>query len=285
MPPLETMPVIAVDSLEDPRVAIYRDLKSAFAKRRQSLFVVEGLTLAERLLASDIAIHSVLTEPRYVERLLPKMPPDAPLYVAGRRLVEELAGFRFHRGVLACGYRPAARELKAVMGTAPPVAVVAVCVGIQDPENVGGVMRTSAAFGAASVLLGPNCADPFSRRVARTSMGANFSLPVVESVDLRADLETLRCEFGFELVATVLDRDALPLERAPRPRRVVLLFGNEGAGLDRCWVEMCDHRVTISMRSGVDSLNVSVAAGIFLHWFAVRDGSIPAPNGAPGPLC
>jgi tRNA G18 (ribose-2'-O)-methylase SpoU len=150
----------------------------------------------------------------------------------------------------------------------PRRATLMVCVGIQDPENLGSILRTSAAFGVSMVLLGPHCADPFSRRVARTSMGANFRLPVVESLDLQADLLTLRDEFGVRLVATVLGSEAQPLPEVAVEDRHALLFGSEGHGLDQRWVELCDLRVTIPMRPAVDSLNVSVAAGVVLYHFS-----------------
>jgi tRNA G18 (ribose-2'-O)-methylase SpoU len=262
------MPVVTIDDVEDPRVAIYRDLKSAFAQRRQTMLVVEGLVLTERLLASNVATASVLTEGRFLDRLRPLVPPDAPLYVTKRSLVEEIAGFRFHRGVLGCGYRPVSPDLRAVMDSVPPISSTTVCVGIQDPENLGGIIRTSAAFGATAIFVGPGCADPFSRRVTRTSMGANLSVPIIASTDLRADLATLQHEFGVRLVATVLDESAQPLASVAPPQRTALLLGSEGFGLDHEWIEMCDDCVTIPMSQGVDSLNVSVAAGIFLYHFA-----------------
>jgi len=272
------MPVVTIDDVEDPRVAIYRDLKSAFAKGRQALFVVEGLVLAERLLTSNLAIASVLTEGRFLDRLRPLVPPDTPLYVTKPFLVEEIAGFRFHRGVLACGYRPDSKNLRTVMDAAPPIFTATVCVGIQNPENLGGIIRTSVAFGTTAVLLSPNCADPFSRRVSRTSMGGNLRVPIIESTDLRSDLLALQHEFGVRLVATVLDEGAQPLAGVVRPNRTALLLGGEGYGLDREWIEMCDDCVMIPMSRGVDSLNVSVAAGIFLYHFAAASRKEDSPS-------
>jgi tRNA G18 (ribose-2'-O)-methylase SpoU len=129
-----------------------------------------------------------------------------------------------------------------------------------------------------ALLLGPACADPFSRRVARTSMGANFRLPLIESSDLAQDLTALRDEYGVQLVATVLADDAEPLSSVVPVGRTALLFGSEGFGLTPHWLALCDRRVTIPMRPGVDSLNVNVAAGIFLyHWLSDRGTSAAEP--------
>lgn len=261
------MPIIPVDSVDDPRIAVYRDLKSAFAKRRQFLFVVEGLTLTQRLLASGLRVDSVLAERGQIDRLHGQIPENAPLYVMQRHLIREVAGFKFHRGILGCGYRPPRPCLREVMESAPPRTIVVVCVGVQDPENLGSIVRSSAAFGVQAVVLSPPCADSFSRRVARTSMGANLKLPLIKSQDLKADLLSLRRDFDVQLVATVPDEHAQPLIAAKRPKRTALLLGSEGFGLEPQWVEMCDHCVTIPMSQGMDSLNVSVAAGICLHYF------------------
>ena len=260
------MPLLPLASADDPRLAVYRDLKSPLSKRRGERFVVEGELLAERLLASGLRLESVLVEERLADVWAARVPPEVPLLVIPHAVVRELIGFRFHRGVLACGFRPPSANLRHWLSAADAATWV-VCVGIQDPENLGGILRSSAAFGVRAVVLGEACADPFSRRVARTSMGANFRLPLVESGDLAADLLAMRDEFGIELVATVLADDAESLERSRPARRSALLFGSEGFGLSPSWLTLCSRRVTIPMPPNVDSLNVNVAAGIFLyHW-------------------
>jgi tRNA G18 (ribose-2'-O)-methylase SpoU len=264
------MTVIPIAAADDPRLAVYRDLKSPLSKRRSERFVVEGELLVERLLASGLHLDSVLVEERLADVWAARVPPEVPLLVIPHAAVRELIGFRFHRGVLACGFRPPSAELGPLLSAADAATWV-VCIGIQDPENLGGILRSSAAFGVSAVVLGEACADPFSRRVARTSMGANFRLPLIESSDLAADLLVMRDAFGIELVATVLAEDAEPLERSRPARRTALLFGSEGFGLSPSWLGRCSRRVTIPMPPNVDSLNVNVAAGIFLyHWRRFR---------------
>jgi tRNA G18 (ribose-2'-O)-methylase SpoU len=98
-------------------------------------------------------------------------------------------------------------------------------------------------------------------------MGTAFYLPIVRSDDLARDLQRLRDVHGVELVATVLDETAESLDAAGRAERLGILFGNEAQGLAAEHVGRCQRRVTIPMRLGTDSLNVSVAAGIFLYHF------------------
>jgi tRNA G18 (ribose-2'-O)-methylase SpoU len=262
------MPAIEIASLDDPRLEPYRHLKDTNRTRWAGLFVAEGEKLVRRLLASDYETASVLVGRRYAEEFRSLAPEETPLLVVPDDWVEDLVGFNFHRGVLACGRR---RPNPAWQETLPPGggrATAVVCPDVQDPENLGAILRISSAFGVDLVLLGPRSADPLSRRVLRVSMGAALSVPLVRSDDLPADLERLRGEFGLQLAATVLDADAEPLETARRPARLAILLGSEGHGLERSLVVRCDRRITIPMQRGTDSLNVAVAAGIFLYHFS-----------------
>ena len=106
-------------------------------------------------------------------------------------------------------------------------------------------------------------------------MGTIFSLPIYRSPNLLHDLRRLKNEWGFELAATVLDETAEPLAAAKRAERLGLLLGNEPQGLDEQTASVCDRRITIPMKLGTDSLNVAVAAGIFLYHFTRPDNFIP----------
>jgi tRNA G18 (ribose-2'-O)-methylase SpoU len=142
---------------------------------------------------------------------------------------------------------------------------------ISTVENIGALVRLSAGFGADAIVLGQHCHDPWWRQSIRVSMGTIFTLPVVQSDDLLRDLRRLREEWGVELAATVLDQSTEPLERATRPNKFGLLFGGEAQGLTPEVLAACDRKVTIPMHHGTDSLNVAVAAGIFLYHFTRAD--------------
>jgi tRNA G18 (ribose-2'-O)-methylase SpoU len=166
---------------------------------------------------------------------------------------------------LASGLRRPNPSLAELCPSVERAARIVVCPNVQGPDNLGQIIRTGCALGVDGVIVGPETGDPFSRRVLRVSMGTAFNLPIYESTSLVAELRRLRSELTVELVATVLDETAAPLESFRCPRRAAVLFGGEGHGLDRELSDLCDHRVTIPMRRGTDSLNVAVAAGIVLH--------------------
>jgi tRNA G18 (ribose-2'-O)-methylase SpoU len=146
---------------------------------------------------------------------------------------------------------------------------------VTKPENLGLVVRSAAGFGLDAVLLGPRCCDPLSRRAMRVSMGAVVQARMTRSADLAADLEALRARWGITRVAAVLDRRAERLSEFRWPRRAAVLVGNETAGLRDGWLSQCDRCVTIPMQAGVDSLNLGVAAGIFLYAMSPSGAGVP----------
>ena len=261
------MPRIPVLDINDPRLAAYRELSQRNLTRLSGLFVAEGDKVVERLIASRFPVASVLAEAAHAERIEPTLPAETPIYVATRELLEATIGFNFHRGILACGRRLPGPTVAEIAGNFEQRSTIVVCPDVQDPTNLGSIIRSAAAFGCAAVVLGGQCADPLSRRVLRVSMGAALHLPVCESRDLAGDLRQLASN-GYELIATVLDPAAEPLAAVKRPVKLALLLGSEGHGLGAEWQDLAHRRVTIPMYRGIDSLNVAVAAAVFLHHFA-----------------
>jgi tRNA G18 (ribose-2'-O)-methylase SpoU len=259
------MPRVPIDDLDDPRIAMYRHLKATNLTRDRNQFVVEGELLFDRLLASPFRLASVLATDRAEGRIAARVPADVPLFVIPHAKIDELVGFDFHRGILACGWRRPWPDWDEIVAGAGDRLTLVVCPRLDNPENLGVIVRIGDVFGIDAVLVGGRCPDPLSRRVLRVSMGSSLRLPVLACDELERVVERLRSEWGVECWATVVDPAAEPLETLPRPARLVLVFGRESSGLDAEWVGRCDRRVTIPMRAGAGSLNVAVAAGIFLY--------------------
>lgn len=260
------MPVVVIDSRDEPRLAPYRHLKRTNATRRDETFVVEGDKLVWRLLDSRFSVASILAVPALAESFVAQAPPDTPVYVLPRQEIEALVGFNFHRGALACGRRVAERLVAAL--PPPPAAVsVVVCPHVDDPENLGSIFRNALALGVDGVILGSTCADPLSRRALRVSMGATLALPFETVDDVKAMLIELRTRYEIQTVAAVLDPAAETLAVSARPDRLALVLGSEAHGLPEDIVAVCDRRVTIPMAGAADSLNVAAATGILLYHF------------------
>lgn len=260
-----------IESLDDPRVWHYRDLKDRALDRSGRWFIAEGEHVVRRLLASDFPVESVFLSERHVPDVAPAVPAGVPVYAAPQALMEQVLGFKFHSGVVACGRRKPPRTIDEVIPKDRERLTLVACPDLSNVENVGSLIRLCAGFGVDALILGERSHDPFWRQSVRVSMGTVFSLPIVHTDDLLRDLRRLREEWCVELAATVLDAAAEPLSRAGRAPRFGLLFGNEAQGLDDAHVALCQRRVTIPMKLGTDSLNVAVAAGIFLYQFTRDD--------------
>jgi len=262
--------VIHVDSLDDPRVALYRNLKDRELDRSGKFFIAEGEYILKRLLESDFPTQSVLLAERRVGEIAPLVPDLIPVYAAPREQLARILGMKFHSGVIACGRRKPPRNLDQVLptpGEAPARMTLMVLPDISNVENLGSLIRIAAGFGADALILGPQCHDPFWRQSIRVSMGTIFRLPLIHSQNLVRDLARLRDEWKVESIATVLDADAEPLSRADRADRIAILFGGEAQGLSEEIAAACDRQVTIPMKLGTDSLNVAVAAGVVMYHF------------------
>lgn len=254
----------------DPRLAPFRELRDRTLAREGARFVAESAFVVERLLDSAVPVESLLVADRCAADWAERAPASVPVYVLPEAQVQEIVGFPFHRGVLACGLRPATPRLDEVLagpGTGP--ATLLVCPDLTIPENLGAIARTAAALGVTAMVLGERCCDPFYRRSIRVSLGAVFHLPLVRSPDLRADLAALG-QAGFDRVAAVLAPDAEALPGASRGPRLALVLGAEGPGLDADVSAACDRRVTLPMARGTDSLNVGAAAAVFLYHFVFQ---------------
>lgn len=261
------MPRMGINDLDDPRIAIYRNLKVTNLTRWTDQFVVEGEKLVRRLLASPFPMVSVLATDRHDSRVAPLVPEGVSLYVIPHALIDELVGFNFHQGVLACGQRTPWPSVDEIVEQAGDCVTLVVCPRLSNPENLGAIVRLSDVFGVDAVVVGGPCPDPLSRRVLRVSMGTALRVPVLSSPSLESEIARLRSRWGVELAATVVDPTVERLNHATRRDRFALLFGSESEGLGAEWVDQCDRRITIPMRPGAESLNVAVAAGIVLHHF------------------
>jgi tRNA G18 (ribose-2'-O)-methylase SpoU len=252
-------------TLTDPRLDPFRDLKHTGSTRGET-FVAEGEKLVLRLLSSGLSVETIACTPALHARLERLIPMSTTVLLLESHQISQLIGFQFHRGVLALGRIPPAVSLGNLLTSLPrgePVLAIG-CPELRDPTNLGTIARTALALGARFLMVGREGVNPWSRRVLRTSMGAIFRLPVVETDDWPTVFQQLH-EAEFETIATVLDSDAESLRECRfGPRRSVFL-GTEDPGLSGEITRACRRRVTLAMSAGVDSLNVAVAAGIVMY--------------------
>lgn len=228
----------------------------------RGLMVLEGRILLDKALDAGLSMEAALCVPADHAALEARAAGAFPVLTLPAPELSELVGFGFHRGVLAVARRP---EIPApgADGAGIPDGHALVLWNVTDPENLGLLSRSAAALGAAAVALGPGCADPFSRKALRTSMGNLLARPLLR-VDL-AGLGAFRGP-GRALVAAALGPRSRELRGFdPAGRAIALALGNEGYGLPDEVVGACDEALVVPMASGVDSLNVA-AAGAIMMW-------------------
>lgn len=263
------MQVVQLTDLEDSRLDAYRDIRHRNWTYVSPRFIAEGPLLVQRLLASTYEVESVLVDVRLLDQYQPLVPAEVPILAIPHNLVEQLVGFNFHRGVLACGIRKPALDAQADFGNAAePNETMIATVGVQDPENLGTILRCCAGFGIQRVIIGPGTADPLARRVMRVSMGNVLRLKILRCNDLIGQLQWLREFHRVTSYATSLTADSQPLESIRRSGPALILLGNERLGLPENVQAAADKRVKIEMALGTDSLNVSVAAAITMYYLA-----------------
>ncbi len=177
-------------------------------------------------------------------------------------LVATLSETEATQGVLAVARRPCWDEARLFESPAPLLLVLA---GVQNPGNLGALLRSAEAAGAHGAVLCAGCADPFSWKALRGAMGSAFRLPQLALISLDQALALLRAR-GLRVAATVAPgtRDATACFEADLRGPLALLFGNESAGLPATVLTQADERLTIPLAGAVESLNVGVAAGVLL---------------------
>lgn len=265
--------IIPIDEPDDPRLAPYRDIRERDLAGRRGRFVAEGKVVLRLLLGSPrFDAESVLVLRNRLDGLdeiLASAPDDLPVYTVPGAVMDSVAGFHVHRGILAIGRRPRHEDPGALLDALPDDAVILALVGISNHDNMGAIFRNAAGFGAAAVLIDETCCDPLYRKAIRVSVGAALTVPFASGGS------------GDEMVALMERRGFVPLALSPsgetdiadagRPARAALLLGSEGEGLPATILARC-RTLRIAMAPGFDSLNVATAAAIALH----RLGPVPS---------
>jgi len=315
------MPRLDLHSIDDPRLIDYRDVKDRqlagdFTRDlphnntphtpAPSKFMAEGESVVGILIRSAYPVLSVLCARQRLTAMaghlaaLEAAAPQVPIYIVDAALIEPLIGFPMHRGVMAIGLRtpstpspapaptdaPHAEALR-VIALATPARPLVVLEDIFNHDNIGGMFRNAAAFGAAGILLTARCSDPLYRKAIRVSMGHALRVPFAFLPDLPpaphqpaapASWLPLLHDAGIQTVAMTprqpsgtTDLEVLAAAQRAAPRRVAILIGSEGPGLSAQAISGATHRVSIAMAPGTDSLNAYVAGAVALHRLAMPE--------------
>jgi tRNA G18 (ribose-2'-O)-methylase SpoU len=277
--------VIPIIDPADPRIDAYRDIRERDLVGRAGLFVAEGKVVLSMLLASTaFRPQSLLISARRIASLaamLADLPDEIPVYSAAQPVLDAIAGFPLHRGILAIGQRIETPTADALLEAMPAEATMLLLSAIANHDNLGGIFRNAAGLGAHGVLIDSDCCDPLYRKALRVSVGTVLSVPFAR-LPAGEDALALLDRHRFAAIA-LSPRGGVALSRWTPPRRTAILLGAEGPGLA---AELLARATTvrIPMAAGVDSLNVATTSGIVLHHVAAaRADSAGAPTTEAAP--
>jgi RNA methyltransferase, TrmH family len=250
-----------IASRHNPVVARYR---AAARGEARDVLLLDGVHLVADALAAGARLREAAVtsdNTRSDVHAVAERLSDArvPVSVVTTSVMDALSPVRAASGIVALADRPAFDAASLVRGS----ALIAVAVDVQDPGNVGAIVRVAEAAGATGVLAAGASADPFGWKALRGSMGSALRLPIGLDRDAAAAIEMIR-RAGCRIVATV-PRSGRPVDGADYTGATAVLIGGEGAGLPPAIEESADERVTIPMTPPVESLNAAVTAALILY--------------------
>lgn len=272
--------IVPIVSPDDPRAAAYREVRERDLAGREGLFVAEGDIVLRILLSGRSRFRPVsilLAENRVapLTGLLADVQDTVPILVAPPAVMERIAGFPIHRGVLAIGSRDASSAPAGVLASVQGPALALGLVGLANHDNVGGAFRNAAAFGVDAVLLDRTTCDPLYRKAIRVSVGASLTVPFARAGTDTALVDALETA-GFTVFALAPGGREI-LHEFAWPERSAILLGAEGPGLPAAILRRV-RTLRIPMAAGFDSLNVATAAGIALHAAFAGTGRARSPG-------
>lgn len=225
--------------------------------------LLEGIKLVEEALTAGhplirawytMALHEAY--PGLISRLVTV---DCEVKPVSQRIMKSISDLETPPGIVAVAPQPGFIHRKS----GDPFSLIVAISRIQDPGNLGGIVRTADYFGADEVWLGPGSVDPYSSKVIRGTMGATFRMPVLKRSDLIERIKVFR-KAGARVWAAVAHDDKAAARISSSGARI-LLMGGESGGLGGDYLEIADKSVSIPGAHRAESLNLAVAAGILIY--------------------
>ena len=241
-----------ITSLKNPRVLAWRSLRDKKGREEQHAFLVEGVRMVREALSSGLNVQTVLLREDLEGSF--DLPSGIPVCILSDRVFQSVCDTKTPQGVAAVlntEVRPASGSRLLALD------------GVQDPGNVGTIIRTADAAGFDGVLFSRECADLFSPKVLRATMGSIFRLGFSFPPSLPEALTELKKK-GFSVLSSQLDGEPF-FNRGDVASSFVLVIGNEGNGVSAEVKAVATHRLCLPMRGGAESLNAAVAAGIMMY--------------------
>jgi TrmH family RNA methyltransferase len=256
-----------IESRQNPRV---KELRAALARTGRTpsgLVAIEGEHLIAEAMRSHLRFASIFLREGYTPRT--ELPEDANHFLLSPGVFASAVATEQPQGIAALVHPPAFFTDATFHA---PALLILVLAGLQDPGNVGTLLRSAEAFAANGVLLLPGTASPWSPKALRASAGSAFRVPTIYASE---DEALALLEKHKVAVIAAVARDGTRIDKAPFARACAILIGNEGAGLDEKLVAIAAYRVTIPMPGSIESLNAAIAGSLLLYEATVQRNAKP----------
>ncbi|PKL45350.1 MAG: hypothetical protein CVV42_18665 [Candidatus Riflebacteria bacterium HGW-Riflebacteria-2] len=246
-----------IESANNPLIKQAKRINAGKAGDEPAIIVVEGRKLIDEALKSGARLNMCFIDSDSTIASQPELATKAML--VPRNILKELATVHTPGNIIAYFEPPAAPDSTEILEKSEMVVVLD---RIQDPGNLGTIMRTSEALGVGAVILLKGCCSPFNPKTIRAAMGSSFRIPMLSMPDHQQALKQLKKHNFICLAASM---QGTPLPAFPFPAKSALFFGQEGQGLHQEIFAECNHTLAIPMQGQVESLNVATSVALCLY--------------------
>ncbi|WP_378955863.1 TrmH family RNA methyltransferase [Pelosinus sp. sgz500959] len=256
-----------ITSLQNKFVKLAASLKQKKYRDELGLFVVEGVRLVEEAVQSDWLIETCIyteetLEQERVQRIIADLQSkNCRMIQVASSIYEKVTDTKEPQGIMAI-VKKNVHSLEDRL-EAKVKEFFIVLDEVQDPGNVGTMIRTAAAAGCTGVILTKGCADVFASKAVRGSMGSIFHVPIIEGLT-RSEVISYLKEHDIEILATSLESSKVYFE-IDFKQSLAIVFGNEGNGVSQEFIEKAQERLYIPLANHVESLNVAASAAVILY--------------------
>ena len=248
---------LVITSRENKIFKLAMMLKQSRGRSEKEMFLIEGMRSVCDAIKKGARLYAVIIK----EKSTFDFEVDCPIYSLAPKLFGEVAETVTPQGIIAICYMK--KDKKEDISKGEKNAVV-MCEKLQDPGNIGTIIRTAHACDCGGVVLSKGCCDLYNPKIIRATMSGIFSIPVVHGADSKETIEYFRAQ-GYKIVAGALSPDAVDLYSADLTGKVLIIIGNEGNGVEEETLSLCDSVLKIPMRSDAESLNAAVAGAIMIY--------------------
>ncbi|PIK14349.1 RNA methyltransferase [Halobacteriovorax sp. JY17] len=256
------MKIIEVQTVEDPNIKEFLSLKDKSLSINKQI-IVESEKVILKLLNSNTKVQKIFAHREFIEKYSTILETkNTEIYTAPKEVMEDIVGHKLHHGVMALAKRPSYISIDELEDK------VLVLNGLTSPENIGTIIRNSAAFNINSIIIDSRTCSPYARRCIRVSMGNIFKVKIYKSDDLLRDLNLLQ-QRKYRVISTANQPGAINLPTYKFSNKACVIIGSEGHGIQSEVLDISDDIIRIPINDEVAHLNAACSSSIVLYQFSL----------------